>query len=171
VAEATARGDRGAAKVASYTADWARRTEERIRAGTATPTIDAPIHAIRIGDGVIVTGPGEIFTEIGLAVKQRAPGRPTLYCGYANGLVTYFPTADEYPYGGYEPGYGNRSFDLWAQVTPEAERILVETGVRLAERLFPGCEPWPEEAGWTAKTGAPDPPPREQLAHPDAARV
>ncbi len=169
VADATARGDRGAAKVASYTADWARRTQERVAAGTATPAVDAPIHAIRIGDGVMVTGPGETFSEIGLAVKQRAPGRPTLYCGYANGLVTYFPTADEYPYGGYEPGYGNRSFDLWSQVAPESERILVETGVRLAERLFPECEPWPDEAGWTALAGAPEPPPRERLAHPDLA--
>jgi hypothetical protein len=168
VASALARGDRGAAKVASYTADWARRTEARIRAGTATDTVAAPIHAIRIGEGVIVTGPGETFTEIGLAVKQRAPGRPTLYCGYANGLVTYFPTADEYPYGGYEPGYGNRSFDLWSQVSPESERILVETGVRLAEQLFPGCPPWPDEAGWKALAGAPDPPPREVLAHPEA---
>jgi neutral ceramidase len=169
LADATARGDRGAAKVASYTADWARRTQERVEAGTAAPTVDGPIHAIRIGDGVIVTGPGETFSEIGLAVKQRAPGRPTLYCGYANGLVTYFPTADEYPHGGYEPGYGNRSFDLWSQVAPESERILVETGVRLAERLFPGCEPWPDEAGWTARAGAPEPPPREHLVHPDLA--
>jgi hypothetical protein len=171
VANALASGDRGAAKVASYTADWARRTEERIRAGTAADTVDAPIHAIRIGDGVIVTGPGETFTEIGLAVKQRAPGRPTLYCGYANGLVTYFPTAEEYPYGGYEPGYGNRSFDLWSQVTPESERILVETGVRLAEQLFPGCVPWPDDAGWTARAGAPAPLPREVLVHPDAGRA
>jgi hypothetical protein len=169
VAEAQARGDRGAAKVANYTAGWARRTEERMLAGTATPTIDGPVHAVRIGDGVIVTGPGETFTEIGLAVKQRAPGRPTLYCGYANGLVTYFPTADEYPYGGYEPGYGNRSFDLWSQVTPESERLLVETGVRLAEQLFPGCAPWPEARGWTALRGAPQPPPAERLTHPDAA--
>jgi hypothetical protein len=169
VTDAKARGDRGAAKVANYTADWARRTQARMQAGTATPTVDGPIHAIRIGDGVIVTGPGEIFSEIGLAVKQRAPGKPTLYCGYANGLVTYFPTADEYPYGGYEPGYGNRSFDLWSQVAPESERLLVETGVRLAESLFPECEPWPEEAGWGARQGAPEPPPRERLLHPDAA--
>ena len=168
IAEAEARGDRSAAKVANYTASWVRRTQERIDAGTAAPEVDAPIHAIRIGDGVIVTGPGEILTEIGLAVKQRAPGSPTLYCGYANGLVTYFATAAEYPYGGYEPGYGNRSFDLWSQVTPESERILVETGVRLAEQLFPGCVPWPDEAGWTALAGAPDPPLREVLAHPDA---
>ena len=117
---------------------------------------------------MIVTGPGEIFTEIGLAVKQRAPGSPTLYCGYANGLVTYFATAAEYPYGGYEPGYGNRSFDLWSQVTPEAERILVETGVRLAERLFPECEPWPDEAGWVVRRETPEPPAREHLTHPDA---
>jgi neutral ceramidase len=170
VAEAEARGDRSAAKVASYTASWARRTQARIEAGVATATVDAPIHAIRIGDGVIVTGPGEIFSEIGLAVKQRAPGRPTLYCGYANGLVTYFATAAEYPFGGYEPGYGNRSFDLWSQVAPESERILVETGVRLAERLFPGCEPWPDESGWTVRPDVPEPPPAERLAHPDAGR-
>jgi neutral ceramidase len=169
-AEAEARGDRGAAKVANYTASWARRTQARIDAGTAEPTVDAPIHAIRIGDGVIVTGPGEIFSEIGLAVKQRAPGSPTLYCGYANGLVTYFATAAEYPFGGYEPGYGNRSFDLWSQVAPEAERILVETGVRLAERLFPDCEPWPAEPGWTVLPGVPEPPAAERLAHPDDRR-
>jgi hypothetical protein len=164
---ARARGDLGGVKVAGYTTGWASRTEARLAAGTAPPTVEGQINAVRIGDGVIVTGPGEIFSEIGMAVKQRAPGSPTLYCGYANGIVSYFPTADEYPYGGYEPGYGNRSFDLWAQVAPESERILIETGVRLAERLFPEAAPWPEDAGWEARRGVPEPPARELLRHPD----
>ncbi len=42
----------------------------------------------------------------------------TLYAGYTNGIVTYFPTAAEFPLGGYEPDYGNRSFGQVAQVTP-----------------------------------------------------
>jgi len=83
-----------------------------------------------------VTGPGEIFTEIGRAVKERSPVRATLYAGYTNGIVTYFPTAAEFPLGGYEPDYGNRSFGQVAQVTPESEAILTETAVRLVRGLF-----------------------------------
>ena len=49
-----------------------------------------------VGDGVLVTGPGEVFTEIGLAVKERSPGRPTAYCGYTNGCIGYFSSASEY---------------------------------------------------------------------------
>jgi hypothetical protein len=58
-------------------AGWARDTEAAIADGTAVTSVDGWIHAVRIGDGVIVTGPGETFTEIGIAVKERAPGRPS----------------------------------------------------------------------------------------------
>jgi hypothetical protein len=74
---------------------------------------------------------------IGLAVKERSPAEVTLYAGYTNGIVTYFPTAAEFPLGGYEPDYGNKSFGQVAQVTPESERILTETAVRLIGSLFP----------------------------------
>ena len=72
-----------------------------------------------------------------MAVKERSPAEVTLYAGYTNGLVSYFPTAAEYPFGGYEPGYGNRTFGLPAQVVPECERILVEAGAQLVHKLFP----------------------------------
>jgi len=165
LAEAKASGDLGRIKVAFYSAGWARKTMAALREGTAPTSAEGTVHAVRIGDGVIVTGPGETFTEIGMAVKERGPGKPTLYCGYTNGLVTYFATAAEYPFGGYEPGYGNRSVGLPSQVTPESEQILVETGVRLAERLFPEADTWPEERGWTA-TGALPKLVTEPLRHP-----
>ncbi|MBV8395297.1 MAG: hypothetical protein JO064_03460 [Actinobacteria bacterium] len=123
-------------RTAAYHARWAEQTEQKVRAGTAPTELDGPITAIRIGDGVIATGPGEIFTEIGLAVKERSPARTTLYAGYTNGIVTYFPTAAEFPLGGYEPDYGNRSFGQVAQVTPESESILVETAVKLVQEVF-----------------------------------
>ena len=100
------------------------------------------MHAVRIGEGVIVTAPGETFTEIGMAVKERAPGRPTLFCGYTNGAIGYFPTPDAYPEGGYEPAYSNRSYGAPAPVVPESAAQIVEAGVRLAESLFPEREPW-----------------------------
>lgn len=149
-ARARHEGDLARVNTAYYNLGWALETEAAIRDGTAQDSARGWIHALRIGDGVIVTGPGETFTEIGMAVKERAPGRPTLYCGYSNGYITYFATAEEYAYGGYEAGYGNRGFGLPAQVTAESERTLVETGVRLAESLFPDCEPWPADAGFVA---------------------
>jgi hypothetical protein len=59
-------------------------------------------------------------------------------------------------YGGYEAGYGNRGFGLPAQVTADSERILVETGVRLAEALFPGCAPCPAQRGFVATGEVPE---------------
>jgi hypothetical protein len=125
-----------------YHEKWARKMLEDVRAGRVRPSAKGSIHAVRIGDGVIVTAPGETFTEIGMAVKERSPGRPTLYAGYTNGAVGYFPTAAAYPEGGYEPAYSNRSYGRPAPVGPECDRLLVERGVRLAESLFPECEPY-----------------------------
>src|SRR5262249_40396824 len=135
--------------------------EQALLDGSAPTFNEGRIHALRIGDGVIATGPGETFSEIGMAVKERGPGRPTLYCGYTNGLVSYFPTAAEYAYGGYEADYGCRSVGNPSHVAPECEQILVETAVRCAERLFPDADPWPTERGWTATGELPAPLPPE----------
>ena len=72
------------------------KTERSLLDGTAPTFREGRIHAIRVGDGVIVSGPGEVFSEIGMAVKERSPGRPTLYAGYTNELVAYFATSAEY---------------------------------------------------------------------------
>lgn len=137
-----------------YNANWAARTEAQIVAGTAPTAVRGSIHAVRLGEGAIATGPGEIFTEIGMAVKERSPARPTLYAGYTNGAISYFPTAAAYPEGGYEPGYGNRSYGLPSQVSPECEQILIERAVRLVERLFPERPAYKGE-GWTASGALP----------------
>jgi hypothetical protein len=72
-----------------------------------------------------------------------------MYAGYTNGIVTYFPTAAEYPLGGYEPNYGNKPFGLPTQVSPESERILTQTAVALIQGLFPERVP-PAVSGWVA---------------------
>lgn len=147
---AYATGDKGKIKVAYYHAGWARKIEAQLQAGTAPTAVGGRVNAVRIGDGVIVTGPGETFTEYGIAVKNRSPGKPTLYAGYTNGAIGYLPTANEYQFGGYEAGYGYKSAGLPSLFDPSVERLLVEAGVRLAERLFPDAQPWVESANWTA---------------------
>lgn len=145
--------------------NWARRTEAELASGTPRATVTAPIGAVRIGDGAIVTGPGEIFTEIGLAVKERSPADVTLYAGYTNGCVSYFPTESEYHRGGYEPLYGNKTYGLPVQVAPVCDRILVQTGAELACALFPEREPPPPDS-WKASGDAPASLPATVLRRP-----
>ena len=164
VVEAEARGAEAAELYGlHYHAKWAR-----VMAGASRADGNlGPVHAVRIGDGVIITAPGEAFTEIGMAVKERSPGGPTLYAGYTNGAVGYFPTAASYSEGGYEPAYSNRSYGRLAPQAPECERLLVERGVRLAESLFPGAQPY--TGGVWAATGAVPELPRERVERPAEA--
>jgi hypothetical protein len=137
LADAQARGaDGGELNVIRYDAVWARIVADELRAGLVSDRPVGAVCALRVGDGAIVTGPGEIFSEIGLAVRERSPAEVTLYAGYTNGLLTYFPSAAAYPHGGYEPTHGNRSFGLAAQVTPEADGLLVRAGVDALAELF-----------------------------------
>lgn len=145
--------------------NWARRVEREIAGGAPRRAVAGSVAAIRVGDTAIVTGPGEIFTEIGLAVKERSPADVTFYAAYSNGCVSYMPTAAEYPLGGYEPVYGNKTYGLPAQVAPVTERILVETGVRLVRSLFPERDP-PAVDGWLATGTLPQPPSQPPLTRP-----
>jgi neutral ceramidase len=162
-------GHGGAARIAYWHVGWARKTERSLLDGT-TPTFRVGrVHAIRIGDGVIVSGPGEVFSEIGMAVKERSPGAPTMYAGFTNGLIAYFATAAEYAHGGYEADYSCRGHGNPSHVAPQCEQILVETGVRAAESLFPEAVPWDGEQGWTATGNLPTPLLPDSLVHPDRA--
>jgi hypothetical protein len=152
-----------------YHAKWARGLVEDLEAGSARSVALGPVNAVRVGDGVIVSGPGEVFTEIGMAVKERSPGRPTLYCGYTNGAVSYFSTSEAFAEGGYESAFSNRTYGLPAPVAPECERLLVEGGVRLAETLFPERMPFSGDA-WTATGRLPEFP-AEPLPRPSAGGV
>ncbi len=51
---------------------------------------------------------------------------------------------------------------------PSVEEILVSTGVRLAESLFPEAEPWDAGRGWTAQGNLPGLE-TAPLAHPSAS--
>jgi neutral ceramidase len=162
---ARASGDVGAVRVGLVGAHWARITEEAIRAGTLPAHADLPVNAVRIGEGLLVTAPGETFAELGMAVKERSPAVPTIFCGYTNGMVGYIPSEDEYRFGGHEPVLGNRAAGAPAVVAPSTDGVLVRAAVRMAEELFPGSEPWVEKRGWRASGTLPHLPP-DELQHP-----
>jgi len=61
-----------------------------------------PIHTMRFGDLGVVGLPGEVFTEIGLDIKQRSPFAQTMNIGIANATVGYVATDKALAEGSYE---------------------------------------------------------------------
>ena len=57
---------------------------------------------VRIGGAVFVTFPGELFSEIGLAIKNQSPYEKTYILGVTCGPGVYLPTAKEFIEGDYK---------------------------------------------------------------------
>jgi neutral ceramidase len=53
-------------------------------------------------DLAIISLPGEIFVELGLAIKKASPFKHTLIAELANGSMGYVPNREAYPQGNYE---------------------------------------------------------------------
>ncbi|MHB9029683.1 MAG: neutral/alkaline non-lysosomal ceramidase N-terminal domain-containing protein, partial [Candidatus Latescibacterota bacterium] len=79
--------------------------------------------AVRIGDAVFVTFPCEVFTEIGLKVKQQSPLEKTFVLGCAGCFDEYLPTAEEFREEGYAA--------LISPFSPQAEQALIEYSLEL----------------------------------------
>lgn len=63
----------------------------------------AEVQVIAIsGDVAIVALPGEIFVELGLALKKASPFKHTLIAELSNGSIGYVPNREAYPQGNYE---------------------------------------------------------------------
>jgi neutral ceramidase len=61
------------------------------------------VQVISVGDDLAwVSLPGEIFVELGLAIKAGSPFRQTIIAELANGSIGYVPTRVAYPQGNYE---------------------------------------------------------------------
>lgn len=58
-------------------------------------TVDVEILAVRIGDFVLTTFPGELTVRIGLNIKQASAHESTFVAGYTNGYIYYAPTAEQ----------------------------------------------------------------------------
>lgn len=90
--------------------------EKTLAHGEGTPaTIDVEMQGIRLGDWTVLTTSGELYTEIGLAIKAIAPEAKLLVSELTNGAVGYIPpdsTLGTTAYGGRyyagKLGYGTK---------------------------------------------------------------
>ena len=96
------------------------------------------VWAMRVGDCAIVGTPGELFSEIGQAVRSASPFPTTLFAGYCQGVLGYVATPEEYPHGGYEPSVAHRGYAHPAPFAPEAAQLLIDTSLDLLADLHEG---------------------------------
>jgi hypothetical protein len=90
--------------------------------------LEVEVQVIALGDRVAwVSLPGEVFVELGLAIKKGSPFRYTLIAELANGSVGYVPDRPAYRQGNYEV--------VSARCAAGSGELLVETAVRLLEEL------------------------------------
>jgi hypothetical protein len=78
-------------------------------------------------DVAIVTLPGEVFVELGLAIKAASPFATTLVIELANDAPGYIPTRKAFAEGSYET--------VNSRVQSGGGELLVETTIRLLKEL------------------------------------
>jgi neutral ceramidase len=94
------------------------------------------VWAFRVGDCAVVGTPGELFSEIGQAVRSSSPFSTTLFAGYCQGVLGYVATPEEHRHGGYEPTVAQRGYAHPAPFAPEAAQLLVDTSLELLGDLY-----------------------------------
>ena len=91
-------------------------------------TIPLEVQAFRLGDDVVLAGlPGEVFVDLGLAIKRASPFRTTLLVELCNDAPGYIPTKQAFSEGSYET--------VNSRIASGGGEKLVEAAVRLLENL------------------------------------
>lgn len=104
--------------------------QEYQRVMARPPQWPVPIQALRVGDVGIVGLPGEVFVEIGLAIKEQSPFPLTMVVELANDYAGYIPTDKALGEGSYETELGTNSL-----AAAGTEGLWVETAVELLRDL------------------------------------
>jgi len=88
------------------------------------------VQAFRIdADTAIVTLPGEVFVDLGLAIKKASPFKTTFVIELANDGPGYIPTEKAFKEGSYET--------VNSRVKPGGGELMVEAAVKLLKELKP----------------------------------
>jgi len=86
-----------------------------------------PMQAIRLGNTVFVTFPAEVFSDIGVSVKNQSPFQNTFIFGVAGGYNGYIGSAAEFLEGGYAIN--------GSPYAPQAEKIIIDASLELINRV------------------------------------
>ena len=103
----------------------AKITDVQLRGGRDYPL---EVQVFRLGADTAVVGlPGEIFVELGLAIKKASPFRNTMVIELCNDCIGYVPTQKAFSEGSYET--------VNSRLQPGVGEALLESAVRLLKQL------------------------------------
>jgi neutral ceramidase len=89
--------------------------------------LEAEVQIIALGNDVAWVGlPGEIFAELGMAIKMASPFRYTVVAELANGSIGYVPNRKAYPEGAYEAVSARCAAGSGEMLAEAAVRLLIE---------------------------------------------
>ncbi|WP_422928899.1 neutral/alkaline non-lysosomal ceramidase N-terminal domain-containing protein [Singulisphaera sp. PoT] len=91
-------------------------------------TVPLEVQAFRLSpDVAIVTLPGEVFVEIGMAIKKASPFKTTLVIELANDIPSYVPTKKAFSEGSYEI--------VNSRVLPGGGEAMADAAIGLLKKL------------------------------------
>jgi hypothetical protein len=106
-------------------------------------TVPIEVVAMRLSpDVAIVALPGEVFVELGLAIKQASPFKNTLVIELSNDVPAYVPTKKAFAEGSYEI--------VNSRIAAGGGEALADLAIRLLKDLAP------ESVGWVEAAAAAD---------------
>lgn len=98
-------------------AEFLRSRPERL-----APAAPFRLHRVDLAEGLVLAGmEGEVCVGYGFECKRLGGGRRVVPVGYADGCTAYVPTADMFPYGGYEVDEAYPYFGLPAPFEPSVD--------------------------------------------------
>jgi hypothetical protein len=89
-----------------------------LKNNTPKNPVKAEMMGIKIGDFVLITFSGEVFSQVGLNIKKASQYENTFVSGYTNGSVGYSPTQEAYGGDAYEVSLSG--------LAPEWQKIFEE---------------------------------------------
>lgn len=91
--------------------------------------LEVEVQVLTLGNAVAwVSLPGEVFVELGLALKQDSPFPYTIVAELANGCIGYIPARRSYPQGNYEV--------VSARCAEGSGEMLVQAAVGMLRAIF-----------------------------------
>jgi neutral ceramidase len=95
---------------------------------------EVEVQVIALGNDLAwVSLPGEVFVELGLAIKQDSPFQHTIIAELANGSIGYIPTRRAYTQGNYEV--------VSARCAEGSGELLVDTAIKILKELYAANTP------------------------------
>ncbi|HWP40978.1 MAG TPA: neutral/alkaline non-lysosomal ceramidase N-terminal domain-containing protein, partial [Tepidisphaeraceae bacterium] len=124
------------ARWAAFELDWLEELQQAVARDAVPRRLVVNLHAARIGDLLVVSFPLEIYSQIGLDVREQLAPRRVVIAGYTNGLFGYAATDRAIAQGGYGPAQSYRFFPrLLTPITRGAQAILVRAACQMLERV------------------------------------